>query len=63
MVSNVNSITVSLADIVDVDDMVSDLLYCGDCELIEPKFVPEKYPDELKCSCVEGETNNEFLFW
>lgn len=57
-------VTVNLADVVDLDDMVEEILYCRECDLIESKFVPDTYPEELKCGCVEEDsTDNEYLYW
>lgn len=57
-------VTSNLADVVDLDDMVREILYCSECDLIETKYVPEDYPEELKCTGVEEDsTNNEYLYW
>jgi hypothetical protein len=57
-------VSVNLADVVDIDDMVREILYCSDCELIKSKFVPDTYPEELKCTGVEDDsTDNEYLYW
>lgn len=53
---------VNLAEVAELDNMIKKILYCGECELIRPDFVPETYPEELQCGC-EEDTENEFLFW
>jgi hypothetical protein len=56
--------TVNLAEVVDLDSIVEEVFYCDDCELIESQFVPEDYPEELKCGCSEDDsTDNEYLYW
>jgi hypothetical protein len=47
---------------VDMDDMIKEILYCGECDLIREDFVPETYPEDLQCDCsTRGE--HEYLFW
>ena len=62
--AQVTNMTVNLAEVVDLDSIVEEVFYCDDCELIESQFVPEDYPEELKCGCSEDDsTDNEYLYW
>ena len=62
--AQVTNMTVNLAEVVDLESIVEDVFYCDSCGLINSKFVPEDYPEELKCTCTEdGSTDNEFLYW
>ena len=58
------SITVNVADIVDLNEAIEEVFYCDECELMKESYIPENHPEELKCTCSEQDnTNDEFLYW
>lgn len=62
--TRVNSFKVNLAEIVDLDDMIKSILYCDECGLMDSKFAPDNYVEEMICNCeTVDDGDDEYLYW